>query len=87
MKPIYPFALCVSFVALTGFSDDDDATVVEPVEPEMSYIRVIHAGSYAPLVNVMANGNALLANVDYAMASDLLEVSATTYDIDVDAEF
>jgi hypothetical protein len=85
MKRIYPFALCVSLIGLTACSDDDDATVVEPVEPEMSYIRVIHAGSDAPLVNVVANGNALLSNVDYAMASDLIEVSATSYDIDVDA--
>jgi hypothetical protein len=85
MKRIYPFALCVSLIGLTACSDNDDAIVVEPVDPETSFIRVIHAGSDAPLVNIVANDSTLLSNVDYAMASDLLEVSATSYDIDVNA--
>lgn len=85
MKRIYPFALCVSLIGLTACSDDDDVMVVDPVEPEISFVRVIHAGSDAPLVNVVANGNALLSKVDYAMSSDLIQVSSATYDISVDA--
>ncbi|QIR15563.1 DUF4397 domain-containing protein [Shewanella aestuarii] len=87
MKRIYPFALCISLVGLTACSDDDDDKVVTPDTPEVEYshVRVIHAGSDAPMVNVMANGAALLSDVDYAMSSGLLEVTSATYDIDVDA--
>ncbi|MCW3173158.1 DUF4397 domain-containing protein [Shewanella subflava] len=88
MKRIYPFALCVSMIGLTACSDDDD--VVQQVTPtpapvELSHVRVIHAGSDAPMVNVMANGAELLADVDYAVSSGLLEVNSATFDIDVDA--
>ncbi|WP_434952827.1 DUF4397 domain-containing protein [Shewanella sp. HL-SH4] len=87
MKRIYPFALCVSLVGLTACSDDDnDVVEVTPPEPvATSHVRVIHAGSDAPKVNVTANGAELLADVDYAMSSGLLEVTSATYNIDVDA--
>ncbi|MCL1141232.1 DUF4397 domain-containing protein [Shewanella gaetbuli] len=88
MKRMYPILLSVSLLGLTACSDDDDNTVIEDtpvVEAETSHVRVIHFGSDAPAVNVMANGAELLNGVDYAMSSGLLEVSSATYDIDVDA--
>ncbi|MBR9729369.1 DUF4397 domain-containing protein [Shewanella intestini] len=87
MKRIYPLAFCASLVTLGACSDDDDDTVVveDPAPVELSYIRVIHASSDAPLVNVNANGAQLLADVDYAMSSGLIEVNAASYDISVDA--
>ncbi|MCL1066013.1 DUF4397 domain-containing protein [Shewanella olleyana] len=89
MKRIYSLALCFSVIGLTACSDDDDntSTIAEDEAPAVTYadVRVIHAGSDAPMVNVTANGANLLTDVDYAMSSGLLEVPTATYDIDVDA--
>lgn len=90
MKRIYPLAVCfAALTTLSACSDDDDKVVVTPeppvVEMANSYVRVIHASSDAPMVNINANGSELLSNVDYAMASDLLMVDAASYDIDVNA--
>ncbi|WP_285163310.1 DUF4397 domain-containing protein [Shewanella goraebulensis] len=89
MKRIYSLALCFSLVGLTACSDDDDDNTVAAVEtPDITYgeIRVIHAGSDAPMVNVTADGASLLTDVDYAMSSGLLEVATATYAIGVDAK-
>ncbi|WP_299570044.1 DUF4397 domain-containing protein [uncultured Shewanella sp.] len=89
MKRIYSLALCFSLVGLTACSDDDDDNTVAAVEtPDITYgeIRVIHAGSDAPMVNVTADGVSLLTDVDYAMSSGLLEVATATYAIGVDAK-
>ena len=54
-------------------SDDDDDNTVAAVEtPDITYgdIRVIHAGSDAPMVNVTADGANLLTDVDYAERAD-----------------
>ncbi|WP_394130570.1 DUF4397 domain-containing protein [Shewanella maritima] len=87
MKRMYSIALCASLITLGACSDDDDDVVVlsqdDPME--MSYVRVIHASSDAPMVNVTANGAALLNDVDYAMASNLIQVDSATYDVAVDA--
>ncbi|MCC4834331.1 DUF4397 domain-containing protein [Shewanella sp. 10N.7] len=90
MKRIYSLALCFSLFGLTACSDDDDDTVTdaEVETPVVTYaeVRVIHAGSDAPMVNVTADGAALLSDVDYAMSSGLLEVPTATYAINVDAK-
>ncbi|GIU53767.1 DUF4397 domain-containing protein [Shewanella sp. KT0246] len=91
MKRIYSLALCFSIVGLTACSDDDDdntAAVAEVETPVITYadVRVIHAGSDAPMVNVTADGVELLTDVDYAMSSGLLEVATATYAIGVDAK-
>ena len=90
MKRIYSLALCFSLIGLTACSDDDDDTVTdaEVETPVVTYaeVRVIHAGSDAPMVNVTADGAALLSDVDYAMSSGLLEVPTATYAINVDAK-
>ncbi|GGB50971.1 DUF4397 domain-containing protein [Shewanella inventionis] len=84
MKRIYPIAVCLSLIGLTACSDDDDKVVTEPMM-NYSQLRVIHAGSDAPMVNVSIDGNQVLSGVDYAMSSGLLEVTSASYDIDVDA--
>ncbi|GGP60857.1 hypothetical protein GCM10009347_28910 [Shewanella algicola] len=84
MKRIYPIAVCMSLVGLTACSDDDDKAVTESVA-QNAQVRVIHAGSDAPMVNVSVDGTELLTGVDYAMSSGLLEVTSASYDIDVDA--
>ncbi|WP_144210958.1 DUF4397 domain-containing protein [Shewanella donghaensis] len=87
MKRKYSLALCFSLVALTACSDDDDKIVIEET-PNIEYaqVRVIHASSDAPMVNVTANGAALLQDVDYAVSSGLIEVEAATYAVTVDAK-
>ncbi|NKF51312.1 DUF4397 domain-containing protein [Shewanella sp. WXL01] len=87
MKRIYPIALAASLIALAGCSDDDnDVITIEQDEPQtMAYVRVIHASSDAPKVNVNVNGSQLLTDVDYAMSSGLIQVDTASYDIDVDA--
>ena len=48
-------AACSLPLFLAGcLSDDDDDEVVQP-EPEFANVRVIHAASDAPLVNITAN--------------------------------
>ncbi|ARD23695.1 DUF4397 domain-containing protein [Shewanella japonica] len=90
MKRIYSLALCFSLIGLTACSDDDDDTITaaDSEAPVVTYadIRVIHAGSDAPMVNVTADGATLLSDVDYAMSSGLLEVATNTYAIAVDAQ-
>ena len=69
---------------LFGCSDDDDDVVQEPT-PEFANVRVVHAASDAPMVNVTANDAILnsLENVDYQVASSRFEVETGTYDIGV----
>ncbi|MDO6775608.1 DUF4397 domain-containing protein [Shewanella sp. 3_MG-2023] len=88
MKRKYSLALCFSLIALTACSDDDDDKIVIEETPNIEYaqVRVIHASSDAPMVNVTADGAQLLADVDYAVSSGLLEVEASTYAITVDAK-
>ncbi|WP_076540716.1 DUF4397 domain-containing protein [Shewanella sp. UCD-KL21] len=88
MKRKYSLGLCFSLIALTACSDDDDNNVTITETPKIDYaqVRVIHASSDAPMVNVTADGAQLLADVDYAVSSGLLEVEASTYAITVDAK-
>lgn len=81
--------LAVSMIPLfiTGCSDDDDDPITEapPQEPEFANVRVIHASSDAPTVDITANDEVLngLEGVDYQMASTKFEVQAGSYDIGV----
>ncbi|OJF68305.1 hypothetical protein BK026_05615 [Alteromonas sp. V450] len=71
---------------LIGCSDDDDNVVVEPTpSPEFANVRVIHAASDAPRVNITANDAILnnLENIDYQLASSRFEVETGSYDIGV----
>ena len=76
---------------LIGCSDDDDDDVVEVPAPVIEYsnVRVFHAASDAPMVNVTANDAILngLENVDYQVASSRFEVETGTYDIGVTGIF
>ena len=89
MKRIYSLALCFSLIGLTACSDDDDKIIIQSAEqPVITYaqVRVIHASSDAPMVNVTADGATLLADVDYAVSSGLIELPTATYAITVDSK-
>lgn len=71
---------------LIGCSDDDDDVVQEPTPaPEYANVRVVHAASDAPMVNITANDTILndLESVDYQVASSRFEVETGMYDIGV----
>ncbi len=89
MQRLYPSALIISALALTACGSDDDNdnnAVVLPEPVSSSQVRVIHASADAPMVNVTANGAALLSDVDYAQSSGLLSVDTASYAITVDAK-
>ena len=71
---------------LIGCSDDDNDVVQEPAPtPEYANVRVVHAASDAPMVNITANDSILnnLEGVDYQVASSRFEVETGMYDIGV----
>jgi len=71
---------------LIGCSDDDDDVVQKPAPtPEYANVRVVHAASDAPMVNITANDSILnnLEGVDYQVASSRFEVETGMYDIGV----
>lgn len=76
---------------LTGcwLDDDNDDDVLDPLpsEPEFANVRVIHAASDAPAVDITANDELLnnLEMVDYQVSSGRFEVETGTYDIGVTA--
>ena len=89
MQRLYPSALIISALTLTACGSDDDNDNIAVVLPEpvaSTQIRVIHASSDAPMVNVTANGAALLTDVDYSQSSGLLSVDSASYAITVDAK-
>ncbi|GIU05769.1 MULTISPECIES: DUF4397 domain-containing protein [unclassified Shewanella] len=94
MKLSTPFCRSISIVTLSVLglaacsSDDDDNTITIPplVEISESEIRVIHAGSDAPLVDVLANGSSFVDDVNYAMSSGLTTVPSGNYAVAVDAQ-
>lgn len=66
-----------------GGSDDDVVVVPE----KKSSLRVIHASTDAPAVNLNVNGTAFAAvqGLGYAEATSVLSVPAATYSVSVDA--
>ena len=77
-----------TFVLSGCGGDNDDPLVISPVEPEpASSLRVIHASSDAPAVNLNVNGAAFAAvqGLQYGEATSVLSVPAATYNVSVDA--
>ncbi|WP_299804115.1 DUF4397 domain-containing protein [uncultured Shewanella sp.] len=95
MKLLTSFSRSISIITLSvlgltacGSDDDNDNTSITPplVEISEAEIRVIHAGSDAPLVDVLANGSSFVDDVDYAMSSGLTTVPSGNYAVAVDAQ-
>ena len=85
IKTLLTVSMIPLFVTGCSSDDDDPITDVPPQEPEFANVRVIHASSDAPAVDITANDEILngLEGVDYQMASTKFEVQAGTYDIGV----
>ncbi|MGX5915424.1 DUF4397 domain-containing protein [Aliidiomarina sp. Khilg15.8] len=81
-------ALSAVALALTACNSSDSGTELTPNPPEVgsAELRIHHAASDAPAVNVNANGDILagLEGVDYQTSSAVLTVDALTYDVTVD---
>jgi hypothetical protein len=81
-------ALSAVALALTACDSSDNGTELTPNPPEVgtAELRIHHAASDAPAVNVNADGEILagLEGVDYQTSSALLSVDAVTYDVTVD---
>ncbi len=73
---------------ITGcWLDDDDDDDNQMPDPEYANVRVIHAASDAPTVNITAGDEILngLEMVDYQMSSGRFEVETGDYDVGVTA--
>ncbi|WP_028117436.1 DUF4397 domain-containing protein [Ferrimonas senticii] len=69
-------------VAVVAWSDEGTVTITDVNAG--SELRVVHASPDAPEVNVLANGNAILTNVPYPVASGYLNVPAGDYNVQVE---
>jgi hypothetical protein len=86
---VTPIAL-LSALALAGCgSDSDDPIDTGPVTPtEFANVRIVHASPDAPLVDVFSGTTAIdvLQDVDYQVASGILDLAAGAYTFRVEAE-
>jgi hypothetical protein len=65
--------------------DDDDLQPVEPLPPAATFkVQVLHGSPDAPAVNVLLDGTEVLAEVDYKVGSEQLELDEGTYSVQVD---
>lgn len=75
-------SLCALILLSACLGSNDD----EPIDEEPSSLRVIHASSDAPTVNVLANGEVLgfLVGVDYQQASEKFPLeTGASYDFTI----
>ena len=68
----------VSLVVLDGSGASEITDVNEPAD-----IRVVHASPDAGMVDVLADGGALFAGLDYPQATGFMNVAPATYDVTV----
>ena len=82
-------AIVTSLAACNSSSDRIELPVNPPPPPPPPVVdaslRVIHAVSDAPAVNILANGEVAVAGLDYAESSERLELPPATYSVAVDA--
>ena len=72
MLSVQKLALAALAVFALAACDDDS----DPVAPQTAQVRVVHASADAPNVDVLVDGNAVLANVPFKAASDYLAVTS-----------
>lgn len=78
-------AIVTSLAACNSSSDRTDPPPPPPPPVVDASLRVIHAVSDAPAVNIVANGDVAVAGLDYAESSERLALAPATYSIAVDA--
>ncbi|WP_251358408.1 DUF4397 domain-containing protein [Kangiella sp. TOML190] len=75
--------LFTSMLLFVGCDDDDDSFALIPPTPKTT-IQVVHASQDSPLVNVQVNASTAISELDFAKASERIELDAATYSIQVD---
>lgn len=78
-KKLLLTSLLATSVLLAGCSDDDD----DSPATEYSYVRVLHAVSGAPNVDVVVDGRTVAENVAYQQGSDYLRVTPGSREIEL----
>lgn len=83
---LIPLMFLAAFISACSDDDDDDndGSIAGPGS-ESAELRVLHAVSDAPRVNVFVDGDEVLSGVDFRIGSAFLGLNSGTYDIRVDA--
>lgn len=87
-------SISVAAVALATLSacnsSSDEALVIPPPPPTSLFppfdLRVVHAASDAPAVNVRLNGNVVISDLEYGQSSSNFSLERGSYNIAVDAQ-
>lgn len=91
MKKVISISVAaVAFATLTACNSSSDDTLVIPPPPPTSLfppldLRVVHASSDAPAVNVRLNGTRVISNLEYGQSSSNFILERGTYTVAVDA--
>lgn len=82
-------AAAIALVTLTACNSSSDTLIVPPPPPASLFppadLRVVHASSDAPAVNVRVNGSTVISGLDYAQSSVNFTLERGTYNVAVDA--
>ena len=88
MTKFLRLSLLLATLGIAACDNDNDSAppvVSPPPPPPPTFgMQVLHASPDAPAVNVLANGNAVLSDVDYKAGSARLTLNTGTYTIQVD---
>lgn len=91
MKKILSVSLAAMALATLSACNDDDDVIVPPPPPPPppvvvdATLRVIHAASDAPNVNILLANNAVVENLAYAESSANFSLAPATYNVAVQA--
>lgn len=79
--------LALASLGLPGCSDDDDSNPMQPTPADQAQLRVVHASSDAPGVDLYVNGGdqPVVVNLTYGGASGYLSVDAGDYTVQIRA--
>lgn len=78
--------VCASFVlSACHHDDDDDTTATGTSTSAQASVRIVHAVPDAPPVNVQLDGVTALSNLNYSTSSGFTNITAGSYDINVEA--
>ena len=82
-------AAAIALITLTACNSSSDTLIVPPPPPASLFppadLRVVHASSDAPAVNVRVNGSTVISGLDYAQSSVNFTLERGTYNVAVDA--
>jgi hypothetical protein len=86
MKFRNAFIVACSMLVLAACDSDNDTILGQTLTPPpaVAQVQVLHASPDAPAVNILVDGNEVLAGVDYKVGSQKIALDEGTYSIQVD---